>query len=180
VVQLPFTLPPLHQAQVAKFLDDIVARDSAGLVSDVRDLIEIAVPDNPRALKRALNVLRLAAELGECAEPGEHEGDVLRGRRRKLAKIILMQVCFPEAYRSVVAQGAFKLRQFQSVSAGANKAAAGEDFLTGRLAKLLRGDDFGKDEADDAENAALMSLTQAVSTAARAAPGPPKAPERQV
>jgi hypothetical protein len=104
IIQLPFTLPPLTQPQVVRYLDDLFARVEAyPLIRACRKLIEVATPPNPRTLKRVLNVLGLLVILdsGRKIGPDDPELKERTPRAQRLAKIVLMQVLFDEAYRMV-------------------------------------------------------------------------------
>lgn len=96
IIQLPFTLPPLTGHQIGTYLDTLLAADAGSLpLATCRGLIELAAPPNPRTLKRILNVLSLLASIDsfapdEAKAPGE--------RLQLLAKIVLMQVLFDDAY----------------------------------------------------------------------------------
>lgn len=138
VIQLPFRLPPLDVADVGEFINRLADKGKSELLTDTRPFIEIAVPNNPRALKRALNVLRLAAELdGVGATPRLPDRDDLRRRRGCLAKVVLMQVCFPDAYKQCLEGGAERLLQIEAHARGLEddplKLAAG---LSPRLLAL--------------------------------------------
>jgi hypothetical protein len=169
IIQVPFRLPPLEPAQVAAFLGPILAADASGLGEDVKDLIEIAVPDNPRALKRVLNVLRLSADLDGCAEApavGEPPDAAAerRRRRRGLAKIVLTQVCFPGAYRLVAERGVAALKALEAAAVGgkADKETSDVFTLNPRLRRLLgEGEPLG--QAPDEEIQRLLSLSRQFS-----------------
>jgi len=91
IIQLPITLPPLTSAQVGRYLDELFRKEGVHtLLPACRKLIEIAAPPNPRTLKRVLNVLSLLLSL-DLVDDGE---DV-----KRLAKIVLMQVLFDDAYK---------------------------------------------------------------------------------
>lgn len=139
IIQLPFHLPPLGREQVALLLKGFCDDDTTGLLEDCRELIEIAVPDNPRTLKRALNVLRLAAELTGCvADTTGGDRQALCKTRQRLAKLMLMQLCFQEAYELVVREGFETLKKLEELSfSGAANATYGP-ILKGRLRQLLR------------------------------------------
>ncbi len=93
IIQLPITLPPLTSAQISRYLDELFKKDGVHpLLPACRKLIEIAAPPNPRTLKRVLNVLSLLLSLDLV----EDERDA-----KRLAKIVLMQVLFDEAYRLI-------------------------------------------------------------------------------
>jgi hypothetical protein len=164
IIQVPFRLPPLEPAQVASFLAPILAMDGTGLAEDAKDLIQIAVPDNPRALKRVLNVLRLSADLDGCADPpsaGETKETAAarKRRRRNLAKLVLLQVCFPDAYRMVTDQGVTALKALEAAAVGGDEAKETTAVLTPRLRRLL-GEDERLGEAGEAEIQRLLSLSR--------------------
>jgi hypothetical protein len=160
VIQVPFRLPPLSIEQVSGYLDGLAARDPGGIVRDARRHVEIAVPDNPRALKRTLNVLRLAAELDGCG--AGVEGDV-RQQRGHLAKIVLLQICFPEAYRHVVAGGHKRMLQLEMVARG---KVSGEEYeqqlVVGRLKALLDEDPFFEGMEEN-EFLSMLTLSRTLS-----------------
>lgn len=97
IIQIPFTLPPLGQPQLARYLDALEARDEQRIVTHTRDLIELVVPGNPRTLKRILNLLRLTDALAQGLTEDE------RQNHRLLAKVLLLQTCFPRIYEAIAA-----------------------------------------------------------------------------
>ena len=164
VIQIPFTLPPLGAGQIAAYLDDLGGqeKDPDGIVADTRDLVEIAAPENPRSLKRVLNVLRLTVALDGARWEARQE------QRRYLAKMVLLQVCFPEAYRHL-ATGDLNLVGFEAV---ATRNAEGDELtrkLLGapRLNKLMVAKPLFKDLEDrPSELERLLTLSEMVSTVA--------------
>lgn len=66
-VQLPFALPLLQETQTERFL----ARIAPGIPAEARRVFTNGLPQNPRGLKRALNLFRLLLELADRrAAPG--------------------------------------------------------------------------------------------------------------
>lgn len=162
VIQIPFTLPPLGPGQLESYLNDLAAaaKDPDQIVNDTRDLVQVAAPENPRSLKRVLNVLRLMVAL---------DGDrweERRTQRRYLAKMVLLQVCFPEAYRRV-AGGELELVGFETV---ATRPAEGNQLTerllaTPRLKDLMTAEPLFKDLKNrPAELNRLLTLSEMVST----------------
>ena len=89
IVQIPITLPPLTRPQVREYLADLIQAASADpRIEACRELIECAAPSNPRTLKRVLNVLALLLPLPRHAQWEDGH----------LAKIVLIQILFPDAY----------------------------------------------------------------------------------
>lgn len=146
IIQLPFRLPPLDRRQVQAFVGEIAAADDTGLVADTRDLVEIAVPDNPRTLKRALNVLRLAAELDGCGSAAAAEAaarpppETLREQRRLIARVVLLQICFPAAYRFAAEAGARNLERLFEASRTSDPQSLPAGLYSQRLRDLLAGE----------------------------------------
>jgi hypothetical protein len=169
VIQIPFTLPPLGAGQIEAYLNDLGSgqKDPDGIVADTRDLIETAAPENPRSLKRVLNVLRLTVSL---------DGDrweARREQRRYLAKMVLLQVCFPDAYRHL-ATNDLDLVGFEAVAMGIAEGNELTDRLLGasRLSGLMRAEPLFKDLQDrPTELNRLLTLSEMVSTVAQDSPG---------
>jgi hypothetical protein len=69
-----------------------------------RDLIGAAAPPNPRALKRVLNALLLTLYLDghDDAILNSLQNQSDKDRARRLAKLVLLQVCFDETWRTLV------------------------------------------------------------------------------
>lgn len=124
IIQIPFTLPPLGPPQLARYLDALEARDEQGIVRHTRDLIELVVPGNPRTLKRILNLLRLTAALAEDVSEDERE------RHRLLAKVLLLQSCYPSIYEAV-ASGEKDLAAIEAVATDRNVEPAKEPLFEG-------------------------------------------------
>jgi hypothetical protein len=103
IIQIPFNLPPLGRQQVDKYLESISGQTG---ISKCRDLIRIAAPPNPRTLKRVLNSLLLTLYLDgyDDEKLGKLDGAEL-ARARRLAKLVLLQVCFEPVWRQVVGGG---------------------------------------------------------------------------
>lgn len=163
VIQVPFRLPPLDRAQVAGYLDALAGADPSGVVADVRALVEIAVPDNPRALKRALNVLRLAAELDGAAHAQPAPDAALTRRRRHLAKIVLLQVCFRSAWAIVANGGKAQLLDLEDRAKGRRDHKPEDPALPLRLEAMLAADPLFKD-LSDADLNGLLTLARPLTT----------------
>ncbi|HEY0381468.1 MAG TPA: P-loop NTPase fold protein [Candidatus Elarobacter sp.] len=101
IIQLPFTLPPLGQGQISHYLQSLSQLVGHEGASASQDLIHAAAPANPRALKRVLNILQLTLYLASTMDGDSnfHVQDL--DRMRYIAKIVLMQVVFDEAYRAL-------------------------------------------------------------------------------
>ena len=79
------------------------------------DLIKTAAPPNPRTLKRVLNVLALQVPI--------RGGDDDEARR--LAKVILMQVVFDDAYQ-LLRKDPLLIKQFEQGAGGHNAGIVSE------------------------------------------------------
>ena len=120
IIQLPITLPPLTSAQISRYLDELFKKDGVHpLLPACRKLIEIAAPPNPRTLKRVLNVLSLLLSLDLVKE---EDGT------KRLAKIVLLQVLFDDAYKLVVADP-FNLLEMEKAAQGARRSNAAGDLI---------------------------------------------------
>ena len=116
IVQIPMALPPLTADQVGIYLDDLFGRNGVdGRLVQCDDLIKTAAPPNPRTLKRVLNVLALQVPIRGG------DGD----EARRLAKVILMQVVFDDAYQ-LLRKDPLLIKQFEQ-GAGGNNAGVRED-----------------------------------------------------
>ncbi len=121
IIQLPFTLPPLTDQQIGAYLDSLLAADAgARPLATCRSLIELAAPPNPRTLKRVLNVLSLLSSIENSAS---NEARVDDERLKLLAKIVLMQVLFDDAY----ARAANDPENLVRLEKAAQDMAGGED-----------------------------------------------------
>lgn len=108
IVQIPISLPPLTKQQISAFLDNLLDDPNVDVkIKHCQDLIRTAVPQNPRTLKRVLNVLALLVPM----HGGGHK-DILY-----LAKVVLLQVLFDEAYQ-VVRRDPNKLVDLEKVAGG--------------------------------------------------------------
>jgi hypothetical protein len=133
IIQLPVTLPPLSPGQIGYYLSGLLDPDKGfpPALAGCRDLIEIAAPPNPRTLKRVLNVLALLLRLDS--------GGADAGRARLLAKVVLIQVLFDDAWRRVVEEPAWLL-QLEKAAKGEQTPHVPPDLLKDqpRLKALMR------------------------------------------
>lgn len=169
VIQVPFNLPPLGEHQIRLYLQRLSTAVGHGAFQACRDLILAASPPNPRTLKRVLNALLLTLYLdggGDEAlqQLGQGGGD--RERLRRLAKLVLLQVCF-EAFWQAVVQGTCTLKDAEKVAAGQDISLPkeiAESLKTGRLRELLTIEPkFGT--LIDEEMTGLLTLSKITSTA---------------
>lgn len=144
IIQVPFNLPPLGEQQILHYLRNL-GQSREGTVSATHDLIEAAAPPNPRSLKRVLNVQQLVLLLAgwqsdELGQEPEDDGTPLsrRAKLRYLTKLVLLQTCFDEVYRSITL-GEFTLHQLESIARKQEQGTARSmELLTDpRLARLL-------------------------------------------
>jgi KAP family P-loop domain len=122
IIQVPFNLPPLGEAQVTTYLARLSAEAGQGAFRAYADLIRKAAPSNPRALKRVLNALLVTLYLDghdDASLQAFAAGQGDKDRARRLAKLVLLQVCFEPAWRAIADQ-LCSLKQ-------AEKLALGED-----------------------------------------------------
>jgi hypothetical protein len=154
VIQIPFTLPPLGDPQVSNYLTGLSATPGLQFVQDCRRLIVAAAPTNPRTLKRVLNVLQLTIFL----DGSDPKGD--KKRLGYLAKIVLLQVCFDDAYRAVT-NNLIELGTLEKIAR--NQATGNELSLNllkePRLHELLRMEPFFVDLGDD-QRERLLTLSR--------------------
>lgn len=136
VIQLPLTLPPLMQDQIKGFLDHLLGPVDPGqdppasraALNGCRDLIEAAVPSNPRKIKRLLNVLSLLLPLSDETDPDQ---------ARALAKIVIMQVLFHEHYEEV-AKDPKTLLDMEKRAHGGRAQSSSDQPMDPRLEKMLK------------------------------------------
>jgi len=133
IIQLPVTLPPLSSAQIFNYLSDLLRpeRGFPPVLAGCSGLIKAAAPPNPRTLKRVLNVLALLLRLDGVMADAE--------RARLLAKVVLIQVLFDDAWRRVVEEPAWLL-QLEKAAKGEQTPHVPPDLLKDqpRLKALMR------------------------------------------
>lgn len=95
LVQLPFSLPPLAEAQMESFITDTAPY----LPTDVRRIFAYGLPQNPRMVKRMLNIYRL---LHELAEQRISQGKMVDIDPTLLAKMVVIQGRYRELYRNML------------------------------------------------------------------------------
>ena len=119
IVQIPVTLPPPTEKQVGTYLDALFERDGIDdHLKNCRDMIEVAAPPNPRTLKRVLNVLALLLPLQGGGSTAA----------RCLAKVVLLQVVFDDAY-AMVQQQPLAIKDFERGADGQNVEKDVKDLL---------------------------------------------------
>ncbi|TFL16041.1 KAP family P-loop NTPase fold protein [Jannaschia formosa] len=158
VIQLPFRLPAPAAERIAGLVDDLAQQDPTGVIDDVRTIALAFIPPNPRSLKRALNVLLLAAQL-----EGSTAHDARKTRRERLAKLIVLQMFHRKAYRLATRFGPSWLKAIEDAAQKRGKLPDGADHLLAdeTLTKLLRSEPhFGA--IDDSELTGLLGLTEIV------------------
>ncbi|HOT92063.1 MAG TPA: SUMF1/EgtB/PvdO family nonheme iron enzyme [Anaerolineae bacterium] len=94
LVQLPFMLPPLQEAQIERFLDHIAPDVSA----EARRFFNEGLPANPRSLKRTLNFFRLLLDLASRRTVREGGAAVDPGL---LAKAVVIYERYPALYHDL-------------------------------------------------------------------------------
>jgi hypothetical protein len=140
VIQIPFALPPLGEAQITTYLHRLTEAHQAARVCI--DLVRAsAVPANPRTLKRILNLLELTLVLDGLddayVDRAVNADGQERRRMRYLAKLVLLQVCFDNDYREI-AEGRRTLKDAEAAAEG-TRATDTKGFATDeRLKALLR------------------------------------------
>jgi hypothetical protein len=166
IIQIPFNLPPLGGAQILNYLNQL-GQAHYGTTSASRDLIEAAAPPNPRTLKRVLNVQQLVLLLdgwqpGEFAQQPVDDGTVLsrRARLRFLTKLVLLQTCFEEAYRSITT-GEFTLHRLEAIARKQEQGTEQSMLLLKdpRLTKLLEAKPWFA-ELPDRDRQQLLTLSR--------------------
>jgi hypothetical protein len=167
IIQVPFNLPPLGSAQISQYLGRLSDEAGGAAVTLCRDLIRAAAPPNPRALKRVLNSLLLTLYLDG------HDADGLQtpqdqsdsDRARRLAKLVLLQVCFDEAWRALVT-GVCPIKDAEKFVLGSEIQLSEETkklFRGTRLEALFRAEPRFSPLTDD-EIAGLMTLSKITSS----------------
>lgn len=104
IIQLPVTLPPLGVAQIEAYLAALNETAPDALLAACHATVRRGTPVNPRSVKRVLNGLMLLLELAGTRALGEAAA---REEAQRLAKLAVLQVCFPELYRRVADAAAF-------------------------------------------------------------------------
>jgi hypothetical protein len=157
IIQIPFTLPPLAEGQIAALIDGW-ARDHGddAVLEHCADLIIAGVSPNPRRVKRTLNVLRLVRALRPEVPPSERKAEL-----QYLAKIVVLQTSYEDVYELIV-EDARALKALEAAALnpvkGSNETAIIE--ARPRLTKMLReGSRFT--EMKDEELAALLHAARA-------------------
>jgi KAP family P-loop domain len=165
IIQIPFNLPPLGGQQILHYLNQL-GQSRYGTISASRDLIEAASPPNPRSLKRVLNVQQLILLLDNwpLAELDQHPIDdhtprCRRARLRYITKLVLLQTCFEDVYRTIVS-GEFTLHRLEAIS---RKLEQGNDrsmqlLSDARLIRLFEAKPWFGDLSDD-ERQQLLTLS---------------------
>jgi hypothetical protein len=167
IIQVPFNLPPLGERQIGRYLDQLSGAAGGGVFALVQELIAKAAPPNPRALKRVLNALLLVLYLDDHQEAGLHQlvgSQRGRDRLQRLAKLVLLQVCFETAWRCII-DGRCSLLDAESFAVGGNLSLPTEvqQALAGpRLRALFdtapRFKDLSRDQLNE-----LMTLSKVTS-----------------
>lgn len=98
IIQIPFTLPPLAESQIAALIEGWARDHDDQIVLDsCADIIVRGVTANPRRVKRTLNVLRLVRSL----RPMPDKADSLQELQR-LTKLVVLQTSYEDVYERVV------------------------------------------------------------------------------
>jgi hypothetical protein len=92
VVQLPFSIPPIHASAMKEFVDSLVGIE---LVPTV-DMLVAGLGDNPRSVKRFINILLLNHELAKEAHVANYDVAAL-------ALLLLIQHHDPERFAAIAA-----------------------------------------------------------------------------
>jgi len=94
-----------RRGQIGQYLGRLSSEAGGAAATLCRDLIgAAAAPPNPRALKRVLNALLLTLYLDghDDATLNSLQNQSDKDRARRLAKLVLLQVCFDETWRTLV------------------------------------------------------------------------------
>jgi hypothetical protein len=97
IIQIPFNLPPLRNEAMIQFVAGWCEANGCPDLKPCAKTIAIGTDPNPRTVKRTLNVLRLTRELGKAAGFGDEKHLI------PLARLVVIQMSYPEFYRKVVA-----------------------------------------------------------------------------
>ena len=167
IIQVPFNLPPLGSAQIGQYLGRLSAGAGGAAATLCRDLIRAAAPPNPRAMKRVLNALLLTLYLDghddDSLKRLESQSD--KDRARRLAKLVLLQVCFDEAWHALVT-GVCPIKDAEKFVLGSDMQLAEETkklFRGARLEALFKAEPRFSALTDD-EIAGLMTLSKITSS----------------
>jgi uncharacterized protein YjbI with pentapeptide repeats len=93
IIQLPFTIPPIKPDRMAKFIEPMLQGD----LQNCRDLLINNLGDNPRQIKRFINILSLNHQLAIPLKIPEYNTQVI-------ALLLLIQLMMPEFYRDISRQ----------------------------------------------------------------------------
>lgn len=175
IIQVPFNLPPLGAEQIRAYLAGLRG-PAADAFSACSDLFERAAPANPRTLKRALNALLLTLYLDgfdASAFVRLRDDAAARDRVRRLAKLVLLQLCFPEAWAAMRA-GRCTLNEAEKLGRGEQVAPSvtneTRQMFAGKPIQSLFRLDPPFSALPEAEREALITLSRTVQ-GSPAAPG---------
>jgi hypothetical protein len=167
IIQVPFNLPPLGAAQIGQYLGHLSGEGGGAAVTLCRDLMRNVAPPNPRTLKRVLNALLLTLYLDGHDDASlkslQNQGD--KDRARHLAKLVLLQVCFDEAWRALIT-GICPIKEAEKFVLGTATQLPDETkklFRGARLEALFKAEPRFSGLTDD-EMERLMTLSKITST----------------
>lgn len=93
IIQLPFTIPPIKPDRMATFIEPMLQ----GKLQECRDLLVNNLGDNPRQIKRFINILTLNHQLAIPLKIPAYNTQVI-------ALLLLIQLIMPELYRGISRQ----------------------------------------------------------------------------
>ena len=91
IIQLPFQIPPVEQTDMGEFVEGLTADWPH---EECPKVFAVGLGDNPRQIKRTVNVFLMLWNLGEKRK------EKLEGRIKpiRLAKVVAIQAIYPELY----------------------------------------------------------------------------------
>jgi len=92
IIQVPFTVPPVEPKCMDSFVETLLSKE----LQSCRELLRESVGDNPRQVKRFINILKLNHQLAKPKISG-YKPEVL-------ALLLIIQLLTPELYYKIVSQ----------------------------------------------------------------------------
>ncbi|MFV9503592.1 MAG: KAP family P-loop NTPase fold protein [Oscillochloridaceae bacterium umkhey_bin13] len=114
IIQIPFSIPPLTREEITEFAEKWCDLHEAN-IKPCASFIATGVAENPRSVKRTLNILTLLYRLRQAQQ------DHLSSERLQLlTKLVVIQTSYDEIYRQIVAD----VRLFRELELASHAAAS--------------------------------------------------------
>ena len=135
MIQLPIDLPPIELSHKIKYIESLVGKD--GPYKDHADLIERGVGENPRALKRFINLLAFTGRLADTVKDNLLRDPEIRGTDKAslltdhfipvlYLKWTIIVFRYPDEYNRIKGNPG-RLLRFQRQARAADKTELAED-----------------------------------------------------